>query len=237
MQSKKGLFVISGVLVFVIALAAVGYNVLGAQQSTVPNLTTISSSAATTSSPGGSSASASADAATNEAASSAEQTTQAPTADAVSSTDASSSSSQEAEPMRFADFTVTDLDGNSVNLSSAYGKPTLLGFWATWCPPCNQEAPGLQKLYETYGDRVNFMMVDAASDGRDNADIVRNWMDEGGYTYPVYLDLTGDASIECQIHYLPTMIVLDKEGNVLTGFSGVLDEESGVQLIEQLLAL
>lgn len=139
--------------------------------------------------------------------------------------------------MRFSDFTIEDLDGNKIKLSSFYGKPTLLGFWATWCPPCNKEAPHIQSLYEAYGDRVNFVMIDSAGDGRDSPDIALDWMNEGGYSYPVYIDQTGEASKECMAYYLPTMIVLDSDGNVLTGFSGMIDEESGTRLIEQLLAL
>lgn len=65
-----------------------------------------------------------------------------------------------------SDFSVLDEAGNSVKLSSLQGKPTIVGYWATWCPYCVKEAPTIQKLYETYGDRVNFMMIDTVDGTR-----------------------------------------------------------------------
>ena len=259
MENRKSLIGIAVALVAVIALAAVGYNLLAAQNAGgVPSLQGATSGQSSASDSGQSSASDSGQSsATSSAladgkddATSASATTGTGEAadgqDASSSTDAAASTgstssasgnaeSSTSELVKFDDFAFEDLDGNKVQLSGFYGKPTLLGFWATWCPPCNSEAPHMQKLYETYGDRVNFVMIDVASDGRDTPEVAREWADAGGYTYPIYADTTGDASLECQVHYLPTMYVLDAEGNILTGFSGALDEESGTNLIEQLL--
>lgn len=215
MQNKKGLVVIILVLVAVLAIAGVAYAALGAAEP--GNVPQIASSAS------GGTSSAETDAGASEVSQNAE---------APGSEDASS-----AEEMFLPDFSVASLDGVSTQLSSVYGKPAIVGFWATWCPPCNTEAPVIQKLYETYGDQVNFMMIDSASDGRDNLEVVTSWLAEGNYSYPVYIDETGEAAMAAQIYYLPTMFVLDKEGKVLTAFSGALDEEGGTQLLEQLLAL
>ena len=56
----------------------------------------------------------------------------------------------------FEDFTATDTEGNVFTLSEALKdhEAVLINFWATWCPPCQNEMPHLQKLWETYGDRV-----------------------------------------------------------------------------------
>lgn len=215
MQSKKGFVIVGFVLAAVLALAGVAYAALGAGG--FENVPVLSSS-------------------TGDDVSSTE-------ADAVSSEVAQGAGAQEGEDvsstgaMVLPDFSVASLDGVSTQLSSVYGKPALVGFWATWCPPCNAEAPVIQKLYETYGDRVNFMMIDSASDGRDNLDVVKSWLKDGNYSYPVYIDETGEAATAAQIYYLPTMFVLNKEGTVLTAFSGALDEDGGTQLLEQLLAL
>ena len=217
MQNKKGLLIALILLVFVVALATTAYNILkaGAGETSV-SLGQSQTSAAT-------SADATADSSTAVAGQNQEQES----ADAASS----------AEATKLPEFNVTDRDGNTVALSSMYGKPTLVGFWATWCPPCNAEAPEIQKLYDEYGDRVNFMMINATGDGRDTAETVEKWMESNGYTYPVYLDESNEASIATQVYYLPTMYVLDSEGNLLTAFSGTIGETSGKQLIEQLLAL
>ena len=220
MQNKNGVLVIIIALTAVLGIAFFAYNSLvlsGAGRDI--NL------------------SAEANASTSEGEESAANDTAASstTENTAGSSETNSASSETLS--KLADFNVIDREGNTVALSSMYGKPTLLGFWATWCPPCTQEAPEIQKLYNTYGDRVNFMMVDAASNGRDTPEIMEQWMTNNNYSYPVYIDTTGEAALATNLYYLPTMFVLDKEGNVLTAFSGALDETSGAQLIEQLLAL
>ena len=58
------------------------------------------------------------------------------------------------------DFTVEMLDGSSVTLSALQGKPTLLIFWATWCPPCREELAHLQEgVIDLYGDKINVLPV------------------------------------------------------------------------------
>ena len=215
-MNNKGLIGALGALVAVIALAAIGYGMLGAGKGTTIDL----SSSATT-----------------QASSAAETQSSASGAQTETASSSDEASNSEAAPITLPDFSFSTLDGQTARVSDFAGKPTLLGFWATWCPPCNSEAPELQKLYEKYGDQVNFVMVDSASDGRDTVEGTKKWLDAGGYTYPVYIDETGEAAYAAQIYYLPTMIVLDKDGNMLTAFSGALDEKSGTDLIEQLLAL
>ena len=69
------------------------------------------------------------------------------------------------------DFTVLDKDGNTVRLSEKFGKPIVINFWATWCPPCKQELPDFDKLCKEYGDRIVFMMVNLTDGYRDTVDL------------------------------------------------------------------
>ncbi|MBQ9069530.1 MAG: TlpA family protein disulfide reductase [Eggerthellaceae bacterium] len=243
MENKKGLIGVAAALVAVLVVAVVAYNTLGVQQG-VAELAPSGTSAVSADAEGASaSLSASGDSSeaseTGVSAQGASAPAQSPAVD-DSASDAGSSGeengSSEEEPVPLPDFTIVDQQNEAVKLSSFHGKPTLVGFWATWCPPCNAEAPLIQELYDTYGDRVNFVMIDSASDGRDTPSIARDWLEEGDYTYPVYFDMTGEAVTTCQIRYLPTMFALDKEGNVLTAFTGALDEKGGTQLVEDMLA-
>ena len=218
-NSKKGLIVSLVAIVAVMVIAGLGYSALKAGQGTA--LPDLSGAVATSSGIDSTGTNAGAAAGTSGSASS-----------------GSTSSAANSEYLIFDDFNIKTLDGTEVALSSFYGKPTLLSFWATWCPPCNAEAPEIQKLWKRYGDQVNFVMVDASVvDGRDTPEGIKSWMEQSAYSYPVYYDETGEAAFVTEVYYLPTMYVLDSEGHVLTAFSGALDEASGAQLIEQLLAL
>ena len=228
-NSKKGLVVSLVAIVAVMVIAGLGYSALTARQgSAVPNLVGASAASSTV-----------------ESSSTVSGTNAGTSADVSGSTGAESSASGESassgtngEYLIFDDFNIKTIDGTEVALSSFYGKPTLLGFWATWCPPCNAEAPEIQKLWERYGDQVNFVMVDSSvANGRDTPESIKEWMEQGSYSYPIYYDETGEAAVETEVYYLPTMYVLDSEGHLLTAFSGTLDVASGSQLIEQLLAL
>lgn len=236
-NSKKGLIVSLVAIVAVMVVAGLGYGALTAGQGTaIPNL---SSASAASSTAEGEAANADADtgASAGAAASNSADATSSAGAEGSASS-GSASSGTNGGYLIFDDFNIKTIDGTEVSLSSFYSKPTLLGFWATWCPPCNAEAPEIQKLWERYGDQVNFVMVDSSvANGRDTPEGIKEWMEQGSYSYPVYYDETGEAAFVTEVYYLPTMYVLDSEGHLLTAFSGTLDVASGSQLIEQLLAL
>lgn len=215
MNSKKSVIAVLVVFVAVIALAGVAYAALGnrAQEA--------GQDAAQVSAPG-----------------SAATSTSSVASEASSSATASSATASSATPdMDSFDFEVESMDGQTVKLSSMKGRPTVVGFWATWCPPCNDEAPAVQALFDKYGDRVNFMMVDATDGHRETADDVRAWLDEKGYTYPVYLD-THDmqATYMYQATRLPTTVVFDANGYVVNYFAGVMSEEGMARDLDALLS-
>jgi len=54
---------------------------------------------------------------------------------------------------------INDMEGNQVSFGSLNNKPVFINFWATWCPPCVAELPGIADLYEKYHDEVNFVIV------------------------------------------------------------------------------
>ena len=71
------------------------------------------------------------------------------------------------------DFSVTDGDGNEVKLADCLGKPVIINFWATWCPPCRSELPAFETLYGKYGNDVVFMMIDLSDGYRETPEIVK----------------------------------------------------------------
>ena len=102
-------------------------------------------------------------------------------------------STAEAEVQYAADFQMEDKNGEIVDLSDFYGKPIVLNFWASWCPPCKSEMPYLEKAYETYGDDLSFLMVNLTDGEKETVETADEFIDESGYTFPVYYDTKGQG--------------------------------------------
>lgn len=119
------------------------------------------------------------------------------------------------------DFTVEMLDGSSVTLSKLQGKPTLLIFWATWCPPCREELSHLQEgVIDLFGDKINVLPISRG----EKREVVEGFLDKMGYTFAVGLD--GDQSIyrKYATNYIPRCWVIDSKGEVV--YAGVGYDEA-----------
>ena len=122
------------------------------------------------------------------------------------------------------DFTVLDNDGNTVRLSEKFGKPIVINFWATWCPPCKQELPDFDKLCKEYGDRVVFMMVNLTDGYRDTVDGTKRFVSGKGYTFPVYFDTKDNAASAYNVSSIPQTTFIDAKGNIYTTRIGAMNE-------------
>lgn len=132
------------------------------------------------------------------------------------------------------DFTVLDAQGNKVNLSDMKGKPVVLNFWASWCPPCKSEMPHFNEVYKKSKENVVFMMVDLVDGQRETVAKGQSYVTEQGYSFPVYFDTTQEAANVYQISSIPTTLLIDKDGYVVTGYQGAIDIEKlekGIELI------
>lgn len=106
------------------------------------------------------------------------------------------------------DFTLDDLEGRSIALSELQGRPVLLNFWASWCPPCRAEMPDLQDFHTRYGDQVTVLGINWAED----LETVRAFLERYGITYPNVLDPQGRAFVMYRLTGLPTSFFLDEQG-------------------------
>ncbi len=120
------------------------------------------------------------------------------------------------------DFTMLDINGNEIKLSDFFGKPIVLNFWASWCPPCKSEMPHFDKVYNELKDDVVFMMVDSVDGGRETIEKGKKFINDNGYSFPIYFDENNEYGISA----LPTTIFIDKNGNIVTGWEGAMDEET-----------
>ena len=126
------------------------------------------------------------------------------------------------------DFTMEDQEGNMVTLSEilANGKPIVLNFWASWCPPCMSEMPDFDAVYKELGDEVQFMMVDMTDGERETVETGTKYIEEQGFSFPVFFDINYEGAINYQIRAIPTTIFIDKEGYIVTDVQGAIDEAS-----------
>ena len=150
-----------------------------------------------------------------------------------SSGDPEASASQ--EPVDAPDFTVYDQDGNPVQLSDYAGKPVVLNFWASWCPPCKSEMPDFHAAYEELGEEVQFLMVNATDGSRETVDTAADFIAEQGYTFPVFYDTQSEASMAYGAYALPMTFFIDREGHVAAYASGAISGEilrQGIDMID-----
>ncbi|MGA1862989.1 TlpA disulfide reductase family protein [Deferribacter thermophilus] len=112
------------------------------------------------------------------------------------------------------------------------GKVILVNFFASWCPPCNEETPGFVKVYNKLKDK-GFVIIGLSID--DNIDDAVNFVNKYGITYPVY---HADRGLESyfNIRTIPTNIFYDKKGNLYNLHVGAIDEKNLEKYIESLLA-
>jgi thiol-disulfide isomerase/thioredoxin len=138
-------------------------------------------------------------------------------------------------PYKAPDITVYDRDGNPVHLSDFVGKPIVLNFWASWCSPCKSEMPDFNEKYLEHGDEVQFLMVNVTS-GRETLESATSFIDQSGYSSPVFYDTDNTAALTCGAYSLPSTFFIDAEGNGVTYYVGILSSEllqKGIDLITE----
>ncbi len=107
------------------------------------------------------------------------------------------------------DFRLAALDGGLVGPPDFAGQVVLVELWATWCGPCRTQAKILDELHREFPD-VRFLAVDS---GEDEA-TVRRFVDETPFPYPVLLDPDDTVSIRYRVNGLPTVMIIDRQGQV-----------------------
>jgi len=141
-------------------------------------------------------------------------------------------------------FSAHDLEGNPVRLADLRGEVVLLNIWATWCPPCREEMPSMQRLHEMYSDRgfhIVAVSIDAAPGrvdlgGRPGGN-VSAFAQEMGLTFPLWLDPAGDIQRIYRTTGVPESFLIDRRGTIVKKVIGATEWDSvpNRELVERLL--
>jgi peroxiredoxin len=145
---------------------------------------------------------------------------------------------------RAPDFAARDLQGRPVSLNDLRGEVVLLNIWATWCGPCRDEMPSLQRLHQQLGPeglRIVAVSVDAArgatdSGGRPGGDIAA-FGRQYGLTFTLWHDPSGDIGRAYRTTGIPESFVIGRDGLIRKKVIGATewDDATNVDLIRRLL--
>jgi len=131
------------------------------------------------------------------------------------------------------EWQMTGKEDQTFTLAQDKGKVVFLNLWATWCPPCVGEMPGIQKLYNKYKDNpdVSFVLV-----SNETPDVIAKFVEKKGYTFPVYSSLSATPAAFAT-RSIPTTFVLDKKGSIAIKEIGAMDwgGKKMERMIEELL--
>ena len=131
-----------------------------------------------------------------------------------------------------ADFTLTDLDGQTQSLRQYRGKIVLVNFWATWCKPCTTEMPAMQVCYDKLRDRGFVVLaVNELEDDEKVKEHIRSY----GHTFPVLMDRENRVANQYGVYGLPVSVFIDEAGVVQAYIKGgLLTEQKILDEVERI---
>lgn len=111
------------------------------------------------------------------------------------------------------EFILTDMDGNTINLSDLKGKPMVIHFWASWNLDSTASITHLEALKQEQGDNMHVLLVNLADGEKETAETAKAWLADKNYLCPVYFDDgTAAAKFNVQEQGLPLTFFLDADG-------------------------
>jgi peroxiredoxin len=133
-------------------------------------------------------------------------------------------------------FNAAELEGRSFSLAEQHGRVVFVNFWATWCAPCRDEAPALERLYREFSER-GFEILAISIDETASRDTVRSFREEFDLTFPILIDPARSIYGAYQATGVPETFLIDPQGRIVERFVGPRgwDEPRYARAIERLL--
>ena len=127
---------------------------------------------------------------------------------------------------------LTTFKGNTISLEDLRGKPVVINFWASWCPPCRIEAALIERTWRAYKNRgLIFLGVNI----QDREEDALNYIREFDITYPNGPDPTGEISIDYGVSGLPVTFFVSRDGEVVRRWVGAIEKRVLTGSIEEIM--
>lgn len=136
------------------------------------------------------------------------------------------------EVSKAPDFKLLDTEGKEVKLSDYKGKIVILDFWATWCAPCRKGIPDLIEIQKEYNNEV--VVIGISLDQSNTINYVKPFMEQFGINYPVVYGSEQVIIDYGSIRAIPTSFIIDREGNIVDKFEGLMPKSTYVNRINTL---
>ena len=134
-------------------------------------------------------------------------------------------------------FVVKNLKGEEVTLDTYKEKVVLLDFWATWCKPCEEIMPELQKMHKEYADKGFTVIGVSIDEGKDLAKKVEKFAKKKKITYPVLLDVNKDpAWATFKVKAIPMLFLINQKGEIVAQWTGKVEHKEVKAKVEEALA-
>jgi cytochrome c biogenesis protein CcmG/thiol:disulfide interchange protein DsbE len=130
------------------------------------------------------------------------------------------------------DFTLTTFKGSTISLKDLQGKPVVINFWASWCPPCRVEAPLIERTWRAHKNRGLMFLGVNIQDRKEDA---LNYIREFNITYPNGPDPAGEIAINYGVSGLPVTFFVSSKGEVVRRWVGAIDSSVLMSSIEEIM--
>jgi cytochrome c biogenesis protein CcmG, thiol:disulfide interchange protein DsbE len=144
--------------------------------------------------------------------------------------------SEESNTKTLKDFSVYNEEGKKVNIKDYLtGKPLIINFWASWCPPCKEEMPYFNNIKDVYGDKVEVLMVNLTDGQRETREKANAYIDNIGYDFNILYDEDLNASKTYALNQIPRTLFVDKDGNIIKDKLGMLTEDELKDYVDKII--
>ncbi len=118
-------------------------------------------------------------------------------------------------------FSLQGLDGKTYQVAGKREKPLVINFWASWCGPCQAEAPDLREVSLKYKDDVDFYAINSTSN--DKLDKAKEFVSHFQLPFPIPLDEKGEVTNLYQVNAFPTTFFVDRNGVITEKVLGMMN--------------